>query len=276
MIDPRSPQVPPTAHPGPAAWPRRSSGRSRAVRPGRAHLSRRARRHGGAHRRFGPFTVSSRSGRDRLRQGGDAKPSATPGVRNGANLLGASDPRDRPRRRRPHPLDPTPRVGNAAIAAVANDEQKRRYAGRWAAMAITEFDTGSDSAPSARPPSGTVTTCSTAKRSSSPRASAPSWSSCGRRWTEAWASRRSSPSSSSGPTRACDWCVRAQTRHSVPGHGRIRARGLPGACRGPARRRGGPVRRRRLRRRDADLRQHPTARRGDGAGPDQSLSRHHA
>jgi acyl-CoA dehydrogenase len=36
-------------------------------------------------------------------------------------------------------------LGNAAIAAVANAEQKQRYAGRWAAMAITEPDTGSDS-----------------------------------------------------------------------------------------------------------------------------------
>ncbi|WEV76874.1 acyl-CoA dehydrogenase family protein [Janibacter cremeus] len=36
-------------------------------------------------------------------------------------------------------------LGNAAIAAVANDEQKARYAGKWAAMAITEPDTGSDS-----------------------------------------------------------------------------------------------------------------------------------
>jgi len=36
-------------------------------------------------------------------------------------------------------------LGNAAIAAVANDEQKQRYAGQWAAMAITEPDTGSDS-----------------------------------------------------------------------------------------------------------------------------------
>ena len=36
-------------------------------------------------------------------------------------------------------------LGNAAIAAVANDEQKARYAGQWAAMAITEPDTGSDS-----------------------------------------------------------------------------------------------------------------------------------
>lgn len=36
-------------------------------------------------------------------------------------------------------------LGNAAIAAVANDEQKARYAGKWAAMAITEPDVGSDS-----------------------------------------------------------------------------------------------------------------------------------
>jgi acyl-CoA dehydrogenase len=37
-------------------------------------------------------------------------------------------------------------LGNAAIASVANDEQLSRFAGRWAAMAITEPDTGSDSA----------------------------------------------------------------------------------------------------------------------------------
>ena len=36
-------------------------------------------------------------------------------------------------------------LGNAAIAAVANEEQKARYAGKWAAMAITEPETGSDS-----------------------------------------------------------------------------------------------------------------------------------
>ncbi|MDO5504284.1 MAG: acyl-CoA dehydrogenase family protein [Actinomycetia bacterium] len=36
-------------------------------------------------------------------------------------------------------------LGNAAIAAVANDEQKTRYGRRWAAMAITEPETGSDS-----------------------------------------------------------------------------------------------------------------------------------
>ncbi|HEX4871500.1 MAG TPA: acyl-CoA dehydrogenase family protein [Nevskiaceae bacterium] len=37
-------------------------------------------------------------------------------------------------------------LGNSAIAAVANEEQLARFKGRWAAMAITEPGTGSDSA----------------------------------------------------------------------------------------------------------------------------------
>ncbi len=37
-------------------------------------------------------------------------------------------------------------LGNAAIAAVANEEQLKRFKGKWAAMAITEPGTGSDSA----------------------------------------------------------------------------------------------------------------------------------
>ncbi len=37
-------------------------------------------------------------------------------------------------------------LGNAAIAAVANDEQLKRFDGKWAAMAITEPGCGSDSA----------------------------------------------------------------------------------------------------------------------------------
>ena len=37
-------------------------------------------------------------------------------------------------------------LGNSAIAAVANDEQLERFEGRWAAMAITEPEAGSDSA----------------------------------------------------------------------------------------------------------------------------------
>jgi acyl-CoA dehydrogenase len=37
-------------------------------------------------------------------------------------------------------------LGNSAIAAVADDEQKQRFKGKWAAMAITEPEAGSDSA----------------------------------------------------------------------------------------------------------------------------------
>ena len=37
-------------------------------------------------------------------------------------------------------------LGNSAIAAVADEEQKQRFAGKWAAMAITEPEAGSDSA----------------------------------------------------------------------------------------------------------------------------------
>ncbi|MBV9165724.1 MAG: acyl-CoA dehydrogenase family protein [Solirubrobacterales bacterium] len=37
-------------------------------------------------------------------------------------------------------------LGQAAIAAVADDEQLRRFGGKWAAMAITEPEVGSDSA----------------------------------------------------------------------------------------------------------------------------------
>jgi len=37
-------------------------------------------------------------------------------------------------------------LGNSAIASVASEEQLQRYGGRWAAMAITEPEAGSDSA----------------------------------------------------------------------------------------------------------------------------------
>lgn len=75
------------------------------------------------------------------------KKSENKGVRNGANMatvlgmtelcwgdvgLALSIPRQG--------------LGNSAIAAVANEAQKARFAGRWAAMAITEPSAGSDSA----------------------------------------------------------------------------------------------------------------------------------
>ena len=37
-------------------------------------------------------------------------------------------------------------LGNSAIASVADDEQRKRFEGKWAAMAITEPEAGSDSA----------------------------------------------------------------------------------------------------------------------------------
>ena len=41
---------------------------------------------------------------------------------------------------------PNQGLGNSAIASVADDEQRERFAGKWAAMAITEPEAGSDSA----------------------------------------------------------------------------------------------------------------------------------
>src|SRR6476646_456205 len=77
----------------------------------------------------------------------DEKPEEKKGNRNGANLASVlsilemcwgdvglllSMPRQG--------------LGNSAIASVANDEQLERFAGTWAAMAITEPGVGSDSA----------------------------------------------------------------------------------------------------------------------------------
>ena len=49
-------------------------------------------------------------------------------------------------RRRPAADDARPGLGRPAIAAVANEEQLKRFGGKWAAMAITEPEAGSDSA----------------------------------------------------------------------------------------------------------------------------------
>ena len=87
-------------------------------------------------------------------------------------------------------------LGNSAIASVANDEQLERFDGTWAAMAITEPGTGSDSANihDHRGARTATSTSSTARRSSSPPASAPTASWCGRPSTRASAGRRSSRS----------------------------------------------------------------------------------
>ncbi len=67
-------------------------------------------------------------------------------IRNGANMSSALSIMETCRGDVGLTLSiPRQGLGNAAIAAVANDEQKKRYGNRWAAMAITEPDTGSDS-----------------------------------------------------------------------------------------------------------------------------------
>jgi acyl-CoA dehydrogenase len=73
-------------------------------------------------------------------------PDAGGGVRNGANISSVLSILETARGDVGLTLSlPRQGLGNAAIAAVANAEQKQRYAGRWAAMAITEPDVGSDS-----------------------------------------------------------------------------------------------------------------------------------
>ena len=90
------------------------------------------------------------------------------GASSGAGATGVSQASEERRRRRSRRLEPAsvlfdhgdvlrgnvgllltmPRqgLGNSAIAAVADDEQKERFEGKWAAMAITEPEAGSDSA----------------------------------------------------------------------------------------------------------------------------------
>ena len=96
---------------------------------------------GGARRRFGPSGQLA-GGRPAPPRRETPNPLATPGVRGSQPVLGALDPRDRP-------------ATSASPRSHARAGQRRSlrspmtknggYAGRWAAMAITEPDTGSDS-----------------------------------------------------------------------------------------------------------------------------------
>ena len=72
---------------------------------------------------------------------------------------------------------PNAGLGNAAIAAVATDEQMERFGDMWAAMAITEPGSGSDSGSITAPRRSSTATSgsSTARRSSSP---APTAATC--------------------------------------------------------------------------------------------------
>ena len=97
-------------------------------------------------------------------------------------------------------------LGNSAIASVADDEQLERFDGIWAAMAITEPGTGSDSANIQTTANRTATTTSINGEkiyvTAGERAdSVVVWATLDR----AWAARRSSPS----------WCTKGTPGHAV-------------------------------------------------------------
>jgi acyl-CoA dehydrogenase len=77
----------------------------------------------------------------------DEKPAERPGVKNGANLASVMSIAEMCWGDVGLLLSmPRQGLGNSAIASVADDEQLARFDGTWAAMAITEPGTGSDSA----------------------------------------------------------------------------------------------------------------------------------
>lgn len=77
----------------------------------------------------------------------DESDAAAGGVRNGANLASVMSVAEMCWGDTGLLLSmPRQGLGNSAIASVATPEQQERYAGTWAAMAITEPSTGSDSA----------------------------------------------------------------------------------------------------------------------------------
>jgi len=77
----------------------------------------------------------------------DEKPADEGGVKNGANLASVLSIAEMCWGDTGLLLSmPRQGLGNSAIASVADDEQLERFAGTWAAMAITEPGTGSDSA----------------------------------------------------------------------------------------------------------------------------------
>lgn len=77
----------------------------------------------------------------------DDRDDDSAGVRNGANLASVMSVAEMCWGDTGLLLSmPRQGLGNSAIASVATPEQQERYAGTWAAMAITEPSTGSDSA----------------------------------------------------------------------------------------------------------------------------------
>ena len=156
-------------------------------------------------------------------------------------------------------------LGNSAIASVATDEQLERYGGKWAAMAITEPEAGSDSAAirttaeldgdeyvlngekifvTSGERADLIVVWATLDRSQGPRGD------------QVVHRRARQPGPEARP-------ARAQARDPRLRHRQLHPAGLPRAEGGAARRPGGR-RREGLRRRDADVRQHAAAGRRDG------------
>ena len=168
-------------------------------------------------------------------------------------------------------------LGNAAIAAVANEEQLLRYEGSWAAMAITEPESGSDSA--------SIRTTATLDGDEYVLNGEKIYVTAGERaeLVVVWASldreigpgrdqvvRRRALEPGHGPRPP-----RAQARHPRLGHRRVPPRELPRAEGGPPRQ---PGHRHEalVRGRHEDVRQHPPARRRDGRGRGEGVDRLHA
>ena len=157
-------------------------------------------------------------------------------------------------------------LGNSAIAAVANDEQLERFERQVGRDGDHRAGGGLATRPRSAPPrcSTATSTCSTARRSTSPPASAPTSSSSGRRSTAAVgrAAIKSFVVERSNPGMKLDR-ARAQARHPRLGHRGVHPRRLPRAEGEPARH-PGDRRQEGLRRRHADVRQHAAAGRRDG------------
>src|ERR1700743_1456688 len=176
-------------------------------------------------------------------------------------------------------------LGNSAIASVATEEQLERYGGKWAAMAITEPEAGSDSAAirttaeldgaeyvlngekifvTSGDRADLIVVWATLDRSKG-RAAIKSFIVARDNPGLKLDRRRHHPRIERGP-------ARAQARDPRLRHRQLHPAGLPGAEGGAARQRR-RQRREGLRRGDADLRQHAAAGRGDGGRGDASGAR---
>ena len=195
------------------------------------------------------------------------KPQAEKGNRNGANLASVLSVMEMCWGDVGLLLSmPRQGLGNSAIASVATDEQLERFAGTWAAMAITEPGVGSDS--------GNIKTTATKDGDEYVINGEKIYVTSGDRADSVvvWATLDREPRPRSdqvlrgpqGQPRHARGAARAQARHPRLRHRGDHLRRLPRARRGPPRLAGDRPQAG-LRRRDGDLRQHPPAGRGDGA-----------